>query len=102
MSQAPKYQTGDRVRVRVDSPPHHFRTPFYIQGKPGRVVTVCGAFPNPESLAHGGTGLPEQRLYRVEFVQTEVWDQYQGSGSDKILVDIYEHWLNPVNPPVSH
>jgi nitrile hydratase len=98
MSQAPKYQPGDRVRVRVDSPSHHFRTPSYIQGKTGRVVTACGAFLNPESLAHGGTGLPEQRLYRVEFVQTEVWDRYQGPGSDKILVDIYEHWLNPVSP----
>ena len=98
MSESPKYQPGDRVRVRVDSPPHHFRTPSYIQGKTGRVVTLFGTFPNPESLAHGGTGLPEQRLYQVEFVQTEVWDRYQGPGSDKILVDIYEHWLNPVSP----
>jgi nitrile hydratase len=98
MSQSPKYQPGDPVSVRVDSPPHHFRTPAYIQGKTGQVVALCGAFPNPETLAHGGSGIPEQRLYRVEFAQTEVWDPYQGPSDDKILVDIYEHWLNPVNP----
>ena len=97
MSESPEFRTGDRVRVRVDSPPHHFRTPTYIQGKTGRVVTLFGAFPNPESLAHGGTGLPKQRLYQVEFVQNEVWDRYQGPGSDKILVDIYEHWLMPAS-----
>ena len=96
MSQSPKYQPSDIVNVRVDSPMHHFRTPSYIQGKTGRVVALCGAFRNPESLAHGGTGLPEQQLYRVEFAQGELWDQYQGPVSDKVLVDIYEHWLNHV------
>ena len=97
MAKATKYHPGDRVRVRVDSPNHHFRTPTYIQGKTGKVVALCGAFPNPESLAHGGTGLPQRNLYRVEFAQIEVWDRYQGPQGDKILVDIYEHWLNPAN-----
>ena len=91
-----KYQVHDRVKVRVGSPPGHFRTPSYIQGKTGRVVALCGVFRNPESLAHGGTGLPQQPLYRVEFDQERVWPQYTGSSNDKILVDIYEHWLEPV------
>ena len=87
------FREGDRVRVRVDSPQGHFRTPTYIQGKTGRVVALCGAFRNPESLAYGGTGLPNQPLYRVEFRQTEVWERYGGPAGDKVLVDIYEHWL---------
>ncbi len=98
MSQSPKYKPGDIVAVRIDSPHHHFRTPSYVQGKTGRVAALCGFFPNPESLAHGGSGLPEQQLYRVEFAQAEVWDRYQGPRSDKVLVDIYEHWLDPVTP----
>jgi nitrile hydratase len=61
------------------------------------VEALCGIFKNPESLAHGGTGLPEQPLYRVEFAQTEVWGHYRGPASDKILVDLYEHWLEPVD-----
>ena len=90
-----KYQPGEQVRVRVGSPPGHFRTPEYIQGKTGRVAALCGVFPNPESLAHGGSGLPRQPLYQVEFVQVEVWDGYTGPAGDKLLVDIYEHWLEP-------
>lgn len=88
-----KYQPADRVRVRTGSPPGHYRTPAYIQGKTGRVVALCGAFPNPESLAHGGNGLPQQPLYRVEFDQMQVWPGYTGPSIDKVLVDIYEHWL---------
>jgi nitrile hydratase len=88
-----RYQTGDRVRVRVGSPPGHFRTPAYIQGKSGLVVAVYGPFPNPESLAYGGSGLPTQPLYRVEFDQVQVWKQYTGPATDKVLVDIYQHWL---------
>ena len=96
MVQAAKYRTGDQVRVRVDSPSGHYRTPAYIQGKTGLVVAICGRFRNPESLGHGGSGLPEQHLYRVEFAQGHVWNQYRGPDTDKILVDIYEHWLDPV------
>ena len=98
IAQSAKYRTGDRVRVRVGAPPHHFRTPSYIQGKIGLVVALCGVFPNPESLAHGGSGAPRWPLYRVEFAQTRVWRRYRGPESDKILVDIYEHWLDPARP----
>jgi hypothetical protein len=94
---SPHYQPGDRVRVRVDSPPGHYRTPTYIQGKTGRVVGLCGVFPNPELLAHGDSGLPRQPLYRVEFPQSEVWSQYRGPAADKVLVDIYQHWLSPAD-----
>ena len=97
MAESAKYRPGDRVQVRVNSPEHHFRTPSYIQGKTGTVIAQCGAFLNPESLAHGGSGLPQQHLYRVEFAQIEVWDRYQGPEGDKVFVDIYEHWLNPAN-----
>ena len=95
MDPASRFRKGDRVRVRVDSPAKHFRTPAYIQGKLGLVEALCGIFPNPESLAHGGPGLPEKPLYRVEFPQTEVWEEYNGSAADTVLVDIYEHWLDP-------
>jgi nitrile hydratase len=90
-----QFRCNDRVRVRTGSPPGHFRTPEYIQGKTGRVAVLCGVFPNPESLAHGGPGLPSQPLYRVEFEQKEVWDEYPGPAGDKVLVDVYQHWLDP-------
>ncbi len=90
-----QYRPGNLVRVRVDAPAGHFRTPTYIQGKIGRIVALCGVFPNPESLAYGGDGRPAQPLYRVEFVQSQVWPQYSGPAADKILIDIYQRWLEP-------
>ena len=89
-----QFRVGDRVRVKSGCPPWHFRTPRYIQNHTGRVVSICGIFRNPESLAHGGDGLPAQPLYRVEFDQSEVWEKYSGPSQDKVLVDIYQHWLD--------
>ena len=89
----PEFAVGDRVRVLAGSPPTHYRTPTYTQGKTGRVVALCGEYPDPESLAHGGDGLPRKPLYRVEFAQTELWDNYVGPPADRLQVDIYEHWL---------
>ena len=91
----PRFKPGDIVRVKVDSPPTHIRTPGYIQGKTGQVVVVHGAFPNPESLAHGGDGLPKRFLYDVRFDQTHIWESYAAPVQDKLHVDVYEHWLEP-------
>ena len=88
-----RYRPGDVVRVRVDNPGGHFRTPTYIQGHTGRVRKLFGAFANPESLAYGGAGQPAQPLYQVEFAQADIWPQYSGPNTDKIYVDIYQHWL---------
>jgi nitrile hydratase len=87
-----KFQPGDRVRIRVDAPPHHIRTPAYVQGKTGRIERIHGAYRNPESLAHGGDGLPKTVLYLVRLDQTHIWDHY-APPQDTLLIDIYEHWL---------
>lgn len=92
---AAKFKPGDKVRVRVGSPPGHFRTPAYIQGKTGVIEAIHGAFRNPETLAYGGEGLPKQFLYLVHFDQTDVWEQYLAPFRDTLFIDIYEHWLEP-------
>ena len=68
-----RFPDGATVRVRVGSPPHHFRTPAYVQGHTGVVDALCGVYPNPESLAHGGDGPPRQPLYRIRLRQTDLW-----------------------------
>jgi nitrile hydratase subunit beta len=80
------------VRVRVDDPPRHIRTPAYIQGKTGRIEAIHGAFRNPESRAYGGSGLPKQSLYLVAFDLNVVWGRDDAS-QDRLLIDLYEHWL---------
>ena len=89
-----RFKAGDRVQVRFEDRPGHLRTPWYIRGNAGCIERVYGDFLNPESLAFGGDGLPKRTLYMVSFNQQDVWDKPAGS-KDKVLVDIYEHWLDP-------
>jgi nitrile hydratase subunit beta len=90
-----RFKQGDTVRVLKEDRPGHIRTPYYIRGKVGCVERVYGDFLNPESLAFGGDGLPRRTLYLVGFHQAEVWGAAQGP-KDKLLVDIYDHWLEPL------
>ena len=89
------FQPGDSVRVRAAYPPGHVRTPYYIRGKSGVIERVLDAFPNPEERAYGRPGLPERTLYRVRFVQKDVWADYQGPADDTVDLEIFEHWLQP-------
>lgn len=93
----PRFREGSKVRVKDAMPAGHHRTPGYVKGKAGRVEAVYAAYRNPETLAYGGDGLPEQRLYRVGFAASDLWGaRHQGAARDTISVDIYEHWLDPV------
>ena len=90
-----RYNTGDKVVVKRAFPPGHRRTPQYIRGKQGVIERICGAYPNPEELAYGFDGLPAKVLYRVRFLQTQVWPGYAGPANDIIEMEIFEHWLVP-------
>ena len=81
--------------VRRAYPPGHIRTPWYIRGKTGVVERICDEFGNPEELAYGRDGTPKQPLYRVRFLQKEVWDDYAENPNDTVDIEIYEHWLEP-------
>lgn len=89
----PIFRPGDRVRVRKAYPLGHIRTPFYIRGHAGVIERVCGSFGNPEELAQMRSGEPRQPLYRVRFLQKDVWPGYRGNGEDVVEVEIFQHWL---------
>jgi len=91
---AGRFKPGDRVKVKFEDRPGHIRTPWYVRGKTGWIERVHGEFLNPESLAFGRDGLPKKTLYLVAFDPSEVWDK-AAHRADKLLVDIYEHWLEP-------
>jgi hypothetical protein len=90
-----RFKNGDRVRVLPMFPLGHVRTPWYIRGKSGVVERLCGAYPNPEELAYRRSGLPAQPLYRVRFLQRDVWPDYRGGSTDTVDLEIYQHWLEP-------
>ncbi len=88
------FSPGDDVLVRSDVVGHHHRTPWFIKGKRGRVRAVSGPFLDPESRAHGGSGVPKRLLYQVEFEQSHVWGGgYPEDKGDLLIMDIYEQWL---------
>jgi nitrile hydratase subunit beta len=81
--------------VQVSSRAHegHHRTPGYLKGKRGTVARVHERFTNPETRAYGADGRPEQRLYLVSFDLDEVWPERSSRSGDRLLADVYEHWL---------
>jgi len=87
------FRPGDRVRVMKAYPLGHVRTPYYIRGASGVIERLCGAFANPEELAQMRDGLPRRPLYRVRFLQREVWPDYRGARGDVIEIEIFQHWL---------
>src|SRR5262245_25450949 len=91
-----RFKAGDRVTVRFEDRPGHLRTPWYVRGKSGWIERVYGDFLNPELLAFGKDGLPKKALYLVGFEHGAVFGGCQ-SRKDKVLVDIYDHWLEPLN-----
>jgi len=90
-----RFQPGDRVRVRKAYPLGHVRTPYYIRGRAGVIERLCGAFGNPEELAQQRSGEPRQPLYRVRFLQRQVWPDYRGGDDDVVEIEIFQHWLDP-------
>ncbi len=90
------FTPGTAVRVRDDWPetrgPVHIRTPHYVRGMRGRVLRRLGVFPNPEDLAFARPA-PPRALYHVAFEQPAVWQE--GRAGDELLVEIFEHWLEP-------
>ncbi len=87
------------MRVRAAYPIGHVRTPYYVRGKPGIIERICGSFPNPEELAYARPGLPALPLYRVRFLQRELWPHYAGHPADVLEAEIYQHWLQAETIP---
>jgi nitrile hydratase len=79
-----KYRLGQRVRIAARSHDGHHRTPGYVKGRTGTIVRLQGMFTNPETRAYGSDGLPMQSLYLIDL---------ELDTNDRILVDIFEHWL---------
>ncbi len=85
---------GTVVRVRRAFPPGHVRTPVYIRGRLGRIHAFLGHYPNAEEMAYDRSGEPSLPLYQVHFAMSEIW--LGRPSRDGLILDLYEHWLEPV------
>ena len=92
-----QFKVGSKVRITKAYPPGHIRTPFFLRGKEGLIISHFGKYANPERLAYGLNGLPKLNLYQVLFEMETTW---RGDGSfaakDTLTADIYETWLELV------
>ena len=93
-----RFNVGDPVRVLDQMSPSHCRTPTYVRGKVGYIGGHMGAFWNPEESAEGGDGQPNRMVYHVHFEQIKLWPDYAGTAQDELVIDLYEHWLEPATP----
>jgi nitrile hydratase len=88
-----RFAPGDTVRVSDRPHEGHHRTPAYLKGRTGTVERVQQRFLNPETRAYGANGEPAQQLYLVGFGLPDLWPAYGGTAADRLLVDVFEHWL---------
>jgi nitrile hydratase len=82
-----RYSVGDRVRVLRDRPGGNPRTPAYLRGRIGTVVTLHGQIPNP--LDHRQLYPP---LCTVRFALRDVSGR---PSRDFVTADLHEDWLEP-------
>lgn len=89
----PRFKTGQPVIVDARPVLGHCRTPWYLRGKPGTISGFQGVFHDPSRLAYHRPGLPTQMLYKVRFLQRELWPGYRGGAGDHLEADLQEDWL---------
>lgn len=92
----PRFQAGDNVRILDICKAGHVRIPWYVRLHTGIIERYCGAYPNPEELAYGRSGLPPVDLYRVRLKQQALWNGYEGPPADTLEIEVYDHWLERV------
>jgi len=90
-----RFSVGEEVRVLDLNKSGHIRIPVYIRGSVGEIVHYCGKYLNPEDLAIGRTDGPAIDLYRVDFSMRELWRSNTYRPNDRLVIEIYDHWLAP-------
>ena len=95
--ESPLFRAGDRVRVDTRSPIGHYRVPLYLRGKSGIIEGVIHpAAVDNEAEAFGRNAGSARHYYRVAFAMTELWPDYTGPDRDRLLIEVFETWLQRI------
>jgi nitrile hydratase beta subunit len=87
-----RFQVGDVVTVRDDSPRGHTRKARYIRGKTGVIDMAHGTFIYPDSAGNGGDDAPEQ-VYTVKFTNQELWGAQYAEPNGVVYFDVWEPYI---------
>lgn len=89
----PKFQVGDRVRVRDMPDIFYTRCQNYTRGAVGEVVKLVYESPAPEDEAWDNHDKPVW-FYSVKFRQADLWPEYaDGFPNDTLETEFTELWL---------
>ena len=99
LGEKPAFKNGDRVRVSTRSPIGHYAVPTYLRGKTGAIERVIEpAAVDNEEEGYGRNAGSKRHYYRVAFQMTELWPGYAGSARDDLHIEIFETWLERIDP----
>jgi hypothetical protein len=85
-----KFKLQDRVLVKKENPTGTRRTPDYVRGKIGTILTIHGVIPGYE-IYHGDFRGP---VYSVMFNCEDLF--VAPATNQKVVVDVHEYWLQKV------
>jgi Nitrile hydratase beta subunit len=91
-----RFQAGQRVLIPSLPTVGHSRVPGYTRGAIGYIERVLREFLIPEDDAFGRPQGRRRMLYRVRLATRDLWPDYRGNARDEVQLEIYEHWLEPV------
>ena len=95
--EAPLFAAGERVRILTRSPIGHYRVPTYLRGKEGVVEAVIEPpSVDNEEEAYGRNAGMKRHYYRIAIPMTEIWRDYVGSPRDRLLIEVFETWLERI------
>ncbi|MHB8544966.1 MAG: SH3-like domain-containing protein [Leptospirales bacterium] len=83
------FKPDDRVRVKTENPSGTRRTPVYVRGKTGTVLTSHGIIKDYESDHRDFRG----PVYSVIFACEDLFGRCTDDANAKVVVDIHEYWL---------
>jgi nitrile hydratase len=93
----PLFRAGDSVRISVRFPVGHYRVPLYIRGKRGVVdMLLKPRAVNNEEEGFGHNAGSKGHYYRVAIPLTELWPGYTGSPQDRLVIEVFENWLERI------
>lgn len=88
----PKFEEGDKVRVKNIHPEGHTRCPQYVRRAEGTIAEVLGTFILPDAHAHGKGENPEP-VYSVSFDGEELWSEEYADSNETLYIDLWESYL---------
>lgn len=97
LGEEPAFGVGDHVSISIRYPVGHYRVPTYLRGKQGIIEKILNpAAVNNEEEGFGRNVGLKSFYYRVAVPLTELWPGYTGPPQDRLLIEIFETWLERI------